>query len=223
LVAVPAYGDTTASVAEALRFWAREGRLSSGEHLRQDDIAQELGVTRVPVREAFKTLVAEGLLVHKRNQGHFVASLDPDELRQIYWMRNVVELELTRTMVLPNSAELDRARNVNERLREVIGKGVRQIVTHNRIFHFIIFGLSPETFLVQEAAHLWDRTDQYRALHLYQPGVAERCAVEHDAMLRALDRGDKESYLEVLHDHRQAAEEAVLRELTDAARATTLS
>lgn len=58
-----------------LRELVASGSCRPGEHLRQDHVAQLLGLTRVPVREAFETLTAERILVHRRNLGHFVAEL----------------------------------------------------------------------------------------------------------------------------------------------------
>lgn len=207
------HGHAPADVADTLRRLVREGELRSGEHLRQDNIARQLDVTRVPVREAFKTLVAEGLLVHRPNQGHFVATLDADELRQIYWMRNVLEREIARTMILPNNAALKRARQANETMKQRIERGPREVASYNRLFHFTLFDLSPKAFVVQEVRALWDRTDQYRALYLYREGVALRACADHVAMLAALERNDIRRYTGLLREHRSTSERAVIEEL----------
>ena len=203
------FGHAADEVAEQLRIWAREGQLSSGEHLRQDEIAAALGVTRVPVREAFKILVAEGLLTHEPNRGHFVARLDGSEFTQVYWMRRVLEEELTRTMKMPDAKYIRELRAINDKMRAASARQLREVVSRNRELHFRLFELSPQRVILRELGRLWDLTDQYRALHLYKEGVAERLTMEHDEMLDALEEGDREKYWRLLDEHRARGELAI--------------
>src|SRR4051812_43907 len=70
-----------------IRAWILNGRLKPGERLHQEQLAVDLGVSRMPVREAIRQLAAEGLVQLIPHRGAFVSSLDPDEIRELYEVR----------------------------------------------------------------------------------------------------------------------------------------
>src|SRR5579864_7895428 len=88
------------SIAAALRSAIVQGDLSPGEQIRQAAWADRLGTSRIPVREALKSLAAEGLLSHDHNRGYFVTRFGPHEMAQVYLMRRLLEAELIRSLDL---------------------------------------------------------------------------------------------------------------------------
>src|SRR5262249_58597129 len=90
-----------AVVAAELRRAIMRGDLLAGEQIRQIDWARRLGVSQVPIREALKTLAAEGILTHGHNRGYFVARFGSSEVAEIYLMRRVLERELLQTIEWP--------------------------------------------------------------------------------------------------------------------------
>src|ERR1017187_6467105 len=80
--------------AEAHRYLRpriRDGRLRSGARIKADEIAQQLGLSRMPVREAIRQLDSEGLLTIRPNRGAVVTTLDPEEVLELFQMRSVLE------------------------------------------------------------------------------------------------------------------------------------
>src|SRR5439155_8126387 len=86
-----ARGDAARLLVGELRAAIRDGRLRPGQRIGQAAIAGEFGVSRLPVREALRELQSEGLVTLDPNAGARVASLDAEELEEVYWMRERLE------------------------------------------------------------------------------------------------------------------------------------
>ena len=95
---------TADSVAAALRAALQQGRWSPGAALRQEDLAAEFGVSRIPVREALNKLQAEGLIVVEPNRGAFVASLSAPEVNEIFDLRVLLECDALRHAIPQHTA-----------------------------------------------------------------------------------------------------------------------
>jgi DNA-binding GntR family transcriptional regulator len=91
----PVLGDLLVSAQQAAHERLREmifsGELQAGQALRQEEIARQLGVSRLPIREALNRLATEGLVELKPRRGFYVASLDVDEIEDIFDMRALLE------------------------------------------------------------------------------------------------------------------------------------
>src|SRR5689334_1279951 len=93
-------------VVERLREKILTGELREGEQLRQDAIASEFQISRIPVREALSHLAAEGLITIVANRGAVVSALSPDEIMQLFETRAVLESHMLR-LALPNMKNED--------------------------------------------------------------------------------------------------------------------
>jgi len=87
------------SVTGVLRDAILDGRLPPGRHLAQVELAEELGVSRIPLRDALRRLAAEGLVVIEGRKGAHVASLSPDDVAEIYELRSLLEAEYVRRAI----------------------------------------------------------------------------------------------------------------------------
>jgi DNA-binding GntR family transcriptional regulator len=96
----------SAAVVERLREKILTGELREGEQLRQDAIANEFQISRIPVREALSHLAAEGLITIYANRGAVVSALSPDEIMQLFETRAVLECYMLRCAI-PNMKEED--------------------------------------------------------------------------------------------------------------------
>jgi DNA-binding GntR family transcriptional regulator len=90
------HGTAVALCVDEIRRAIRVGVLMPGEHIRQSAIAESLGVSRIPIRDALSRLSADGVVAHTPNSGFKVAQLEIDELDQVYRMRELLETELLR-------------------------------------------------------------------------------------------------------------------------------
>jgi DNA-binding GntR family transcriptional regulator len=108
-------GNTPELIAVSLRTAILQGRLKSNQPLRQDQIAELFGVSKIPVREAMVQLRAEGLIEFAPNRGFVVSELSPAEVEEIYVMRLALETKaLERAIPKLRSADLIRAASVLE-------------------------------------------------------------------------------------------------------------
>ncbi len=203
--------DATARAVRAVRDMVMNRRIGPGQQLRQDGLAEELGVSRSPLREALRTLETEGLLVHVPNQGYFVVRLRSTEMRQIYLMRRLLETEILRTLRGPSARELALIRAENEQIRTFVAEGSpMRVLQANRRFHFAMFVQSPLDLVVRQVERLWHMSESYRAAYLWLPEAQQRIVEEHSGMLAALERGDHALLVSLADAHRAAAEASVI-------------
>lgn len=197
------YGRAGDRVTAAVREMIASGRMRPGEHLRQDRIAARLDTTRVPVREAFKTLVAEGLLVHRPNQGHYVAELTSEELAEISWLRDACENRLARTVQWPDAEAVAGMRALNDAMRGRKGGPAYEIVAADRRFHERLWGLSPLRIVAGEAARMWGLIQPYRSFMSYEDTTVDRMHREHKKIIAALRARDLDGYAEAVQAHQE--------------------
>jgi DNA-binding GntR family transcriptional regulator len=186
------------------------GVIQPGEHLTQSGLAEEYAISKVPVREALKQLNAEGLLLHDRNRGYFVARLSRTEARQLYKLRRWLEVELLRSARWPTPAELKLLKGYFDTISKPLQQGQREAwldaLTSARE---LVFNLSPEKILLREAMRLWTLTDRFRSLFPdTESPTGERAmydalaAQDRDGLLaaHAADRDRIENLLEEVFD-----------------------
>lgn len=101
-------GATTAALVDALRQEISDGRLHPGEPLRQEQLALRFGTSRIPVREALRTLQAEGLVSYSPNRGAIVAIVSDAEIQEMLEVRLALECHALR-LAVPNAADADVA------------------------------------------------------------------------------------------------------------------
>lgn len=198
---------STSEAARILRERIFRREMSPGEQIRQEEIASQLGFSRSPLREALRTLEAEGLVHYSANQGYFVAQLTRAELQQIYLMRRLLEAELLRQACVPTDARVKDLRGANAAVVEAVDRGsVIDMLVANRIFHFTLLRFSALKVIVEEVERLWYRSEGYRATYLWAPETRRRIIREHEEMIKAFARGNPDQLIEVAARHRAAAE-----------------
>jgi DNA-binding GntR family transcriptional regulator len=208
-----------------LRARILRGELAPGEQLRQEHLAGQVGVSRIPLREALRALAVQGLLVHRPHQGYFVAKRTPSELGQLHLMQGLLERELTQTIQWPAPDLLDGLQAMNAEMRLLVDAADwLRIVALNRAFHLTIFGLSPMRLVLQEVERLWLLAEPYQAMSLADPEVRRRTVDQHDAMIAALAEQDMAASLAALETHRASTHQGVARLLLpDDRRATDVA
>jgi DNA-binding GntR family transcriptional regulator len=195
-----------------LRARILRGELAPGEQLRQEHLAGQLGVSRIPLREALRALAVQGLLVHRPHQGYFVAKRTPSELGQLHLMQGLLERELTQTIQWPAPDLLDRLQAMNAEMRLLVDAADwLRIVALNRAFHLTIFGLSPMRLVLQEVERLWLLAEPYQAMSLADREVRRRTVDQHDAIIAALAEQDMAGSLAALETHRASTHQGVAR------------
>lgn len=204
--------DTVAAIVRELRSAIIEGRLMPGERVRQEELAEQFGVSRVPVREALKALATVGLLKHTMNSGFAVSRLEETELVQIYRLRQLIEDDLMRPLPEVGPEHLAALAGLNEQMAELSAReDVGAMTLLNRTFHFEMFALTGSTLMIDMLAQLWDLSMPYHSTYLYDRQTRDRVLREHEQLLAALEAGDTDRYELVAAEHRASSEVALLR------------
>jgi DNA-binding GntR family transcriptional regulator len=209
----------TVSLAEraihALREMVHDGVLLPGQSIRQAAIAEQLGISRVPVREALKNLQAEGLVEASPGGGFVVARLSADELAQIYLMRRLLETEMLRRVGPVPADEIPAIAELNARMEAMVDHpSSREWKQLNRELHFRMFRLSGLPYVVAEVSRLWDKTEPYRSVYSTQHSVRVRIVAEHGDLIAALRRGATEELIAHMDSHRGTSERDVVSVLS---------
>jgi DNA-binding GntR family transcriptional regulator len=208
----------TVSLAErailALREMVHDGVLLPGQSIRQAAIAEQLGISRVPVREALKNLQADGLVEASPGGGFVVARLSADELGQIYLMRRLLETELLRRIGPVPAGEVAVLAELNARMEALIDHPSPEWKHLNRELHFRMFRLSGLPHVVAEVSRLWDKTAPYRLVYSAEHDARVRIVAEHDKLIDALRRNAPQDLIERMDGHRGASERSVVSVLS---------
>ena len=193
----------TLRAATLIRGMVFDGVLLPGEKVRQVELAERIGVSRSPLREALRTLESEGLLSYEMNRGYVVARLEPGDVAELYQMRALLEHELMRSIARPGRDVLSALEKHNETMMAAIGReDIAEIMRANRDFHFTIFELSPMKQFRHEIARLWQLSEGYRHWWWHLPDAATRIDREHTQIIRTLRRFDLDRLIELCDAHR---------------------
>jgi DNA-binding GntR family transcriptional regulator len=204
-----------AAVLTELRRRLIAGVFSPGAQLRQDILAEELGVSRVPVREALRTLEGEGQLVYEPHRGYFVVELNLDELIEIYRLRDLLEAEATE-VGFPNLTAADltiMAQSMEQMLEAMKQDDVAALTSANRRFHFALYNPCRMPRLLRMLDQLWDASDPYRAVYFCDVGNRTLMHREHLAIYEAAKSGALRTVQRLLVEHRTHAVPALRKAL----------
>lgn len=191
---------------QAMRQMILEGALSPGEQIRQQEMAEKLAVSRVPLREALNVLSNEGLLQHRLNSGYFVCKRTPSEARQLVRMLELLEEELLLTIDWPTAAAIKALRRMNEEMRVAVHRhDWSTLLQRNKDFHFAIFGLSPHKLILSELQRLWMLASVLIGQKISQPESGQRTVEEHEGIVDAIELRDRMLCRERIAGHRLSA------------------
>ncbi len=186
-----------------LRAKVISGGLMPGEQIRQQEMAEELGVSRVPLREALNVLADQGLLIHRPNSGYFVAKRAQNELAQISRMLQLLEDELVASIAWPDDEYIARMVSLNADMRAAATSADwTPMIVLNREFHHLMFALSPYRLIFEEVTRLWPLADTFISTTMSARDARLRTVDEHDRIIESLRRQDPAHCLAVMQEHR---------------------
>ena len=182
---------SSARVAAYLREAILGGDLKPGMRIRQEEIAAKLGASRLPVREALRTLEAEGLTESEPHKGARVPRLSQHEVEVIYRMRERLEpLALVESLPQLDVADHERLEDVQRRIEE--NEDLERFLDLDREFHMLTYSGCSIDPLNQNVTRLWNSTQHYRRAYVALGGKSRMWVVnsEHRLILDAVVRRD---------------------------------
>jgi DNA-binding GntR family transcriptional regulator len=204
-----------------LRGRIAQGLLSPGEQIRQEEMAREFGVSRVPLREALTILADQGLLEHHHNRGYFVAKRMPEELYQLHCMLELLETELVKSMDWPTKDEINELRSLNRQMTVLADRvDWTDMIALNRRFHLKVFGLTHYQLILREVERLWTMTDVYIAGKLASLEARHRTIEEHEDIVSALAGRSKKAVASAIEMHRSNASDRATKRVSRTAALT---
>ena len=188
-------------VRETLRRDILNGKLLGGTRLGQTDIANRLGVSTTPVREALRDLASEGLVVIDPHRGGFVQELNREDVIEAYQIRQQLEpMALKFAMPLITDEDVERIAQLNDDLASA--PHTAAWVQLNNSFHMAIYEPSKRTRLVSIIGSLHDATVMAVGARLaHTSGVRDEAHEEHSQLVDAIRRRDLHEALTVLEHH----------------------
>jgi DNA-binding GntR family transcriptional regulator len=192
---------TPGMVADVLREAIRSGELKAGQPLRQDELAGQFGLSRIPVREALRQLEGEGLITVNPHRGAMVSILSSGELQEVCEIRVALECTAIR-LAIPhlNGETLTRAAEIlteTDRETDVLGHWSR----NNWLFHSTLYLPAQRPRLLSMIKQLHDTVDRYLRLHVSVLNYKTKGQEEHWQLLDACRRRDADAAARLLEQH----------------------
>jgi len=185
-------------IQQALRF----GRYRAGERLIPEDIANEIGMSRMPVREALRRLATEGLVLIRPNRGCIVAGLTLDEIYETFEMRSVLEgLAVRLAMPRIDADVIEELEVLLDRMERAGARGGSDWVVRHQEFHSYMCDLSSRPKLIRQIAALHVVIEPYLRIWFDYVQKPHSAREEHQAVIDALRSGDAVRAEAVMQEH----------------------
>jgi DNA-binding GntR family transcriptional regulator len=189
-------------VYRSLKELIRNGSFQPGQRLREADIADRLGVSRTPVREAMNRLISEGLLALHPMRGFAVAELDKQQVLELYGLREFLEGAAARFAAQHASVpELHSLREMMSDSRRLDPTDAKAHAALNKRFHAAIGGASHNRYLQEALGRLADSLGLVPGTTFEMQGRVADVDVEHSAILDAIEARDAEGAEAAAREH----------------------
>lgn len=212
----PVPGTAQQHAVDSLRRLIVSGALVPGQRVNQEDVAEAIGLSVAPVREALRVLEQEGQVTYLPRRGYFVTELRLADLREIYELRAMLEARAARH-ALPWIDD-DALGRIGDAARECVDAAaagdVAAELAANRRFHLAILEAPGQPHTLRVIRLLWDSTEAYRAMYYNSPDERAASIEAHDRILAAVRARDADRLVAELDAHRGRALEVLEEVLT---------
>lgn len=199
---------TVELVTTEIRQRILSGDLAPGEVLRQEALADELGVSRVPIREAITRLTSEGLLTNVPHKGAYVAELSIDEVRETFDIRLRLEPWIfSEAIARITEAEIAKAERLVMDMDQA-GSGLWGQL--NWRFHETLYLPAQRDITLQLLRVLHDRSDRYFRFQVVQVPIREQSHEEHMGLIAACRKRDAKLGAKLLEQHVKTAAQQII-------------
>ncbi len=204
--------NTVARVSDTLEEQIVLGALHPRERLVEDDLCERFALKRHVVRQVLAELEQRGLVERRKNIGALVKSYTPEEVMDLYGVREILETSAAQRISLPVPEErLAELRKIQQAHDAAAAAGdMRAVFRSNMAFHRTFFALSDNRALTEAIREYERRTHAIRSASLMFPQYVEKARVEHHRMLEALAARDLATLVELCRSHLVPARDAYI-------------
>lgn len=183
------------------------GEYGPGQRVLQEEVAERLGVSVAPVREALRALEQEGQVVYQPRRGYFITELKVEDLQEIYALRRILEERAVRgTLPTLDADAIDKIAEAARDCAQAAQRGdVAAELEANRRFHFGMLDGPGQQHNMRLIRLLWDSTEGYRAIYYNSPEERTHTIDAHDGILDAVRRREIDEVVAGLDEHRGRA------------------
>jgi DNA-binding GntR family transcriptional regulator len=190
-------------------------RLKPGEIYNEKRLAEELGISKTPVREALLELSAKGFIVFLPRRGVRVEKMTEKDIRDLYEVRRALEMAIIRCIVPKiNKRMLDKINAIHKKgdkaFKDKDNLGYLRI---DREFHFALSSLTENPFMVNSLENIRDLIDWMGARALVKQSRMSEVQKEHEDLIRKIGDKDLEGAVQMIEQHIRITEENVLEQL----------
>jgi DNA-binding GntR family transcriptional regulator len=194
----------TSAVADKLREHIIRGQIPEGALLRQDAIANQYEVSRIPVREALRQLDAEGLITIIPNRGAIVPALSPDDIEELFNIRALLEPEVLK-LSIPHLTEKDLSE-----AESILQKYVHELRREEHVsawgrlnwqFHSTLYSRANQPRFLAIIRNVNNSGERYTRLQLYLTHKIKRANEEHHKLLELCRARDIRGACKLLREH----------------------
>lgn len=212
IAAPAAFGTASAEVGRLLRNDILSGRYPAGAHIRQQRVAEELGVSHIPVREALKMLEMEGFVRLEARRGYFVMAVSLAEAREIWRLRRTLEpMAIAASVPLVGPGHLMEAETA---LRSLVATTDHVAwLRNNWAFHAALYRAANQARLLEFIESLWASVGRYCAVLAVTESHYVRTS-DHSQILEAYRARDVAAATRIVVHHMDGVEERIARVLT---------
>lgn len=195
-------------IEERLRSVILDGRLPPGTAVRQQEIADLYGVSRMPVREALRQLEAQGLLKVEMHKGAVVAPLIGEDAVDTYALRVLLETEALRQSIpLLDDNDICSARSFIHQLENETRHA--EIGRLNRLFHMALYSKAPNQKLLRLIENELNEEERFLRFHLSSMGLGKLTQDDHNALVDAAAEKNVGEAVKVLEQHLNSASRVI--------------
>jgi DNA-binding GntR family transcriptional regulator len=206
-------------VYEQLRDLIVSGELSEDAQLVQEQVAEALGVSRTPVRDALNRLAHEGMVTWIPGRGYLVNKLNERDVVEVYQVRRLLEVEAARLACGHHDRViLSRLNGLIEAMAATDENDTQALFDLNRSFHRVLVEPCNNSQLLKMLDTLWDHPVNRRITRSYMQTAGTPAAMvdEHRALLAAAEAADEPRFLELIAHHLSTGYDDAARALPDA-------
>ncbi len=214
-VKLDSYKPLREVVYETLREAIKTGGLTPGERLMEIQLAEELGVSRTPVREAIRKLELERFVVMIPRRGTYVANLSLKDINEVFEIRAALDgLAAGLAAERITEEELEQLERLLVEISEHIDQHDNEkIVATDEAFHDILYRASRNERLVGIIYNLREQFTRFRSVSINYPGRLQNTLEEHRQLVEAIARREPDMAQQKAREHIENAEQTLLLEL----------
>lgn len=189
--------------------WIMDGKLKMGEKLNTEELARQLGVSRMPIREALSGLEKMGLAESVPYVGMKLVSLTQEDVLQIYQMRQALEpLVAEKSCQNITKEDIEELERIHQQYIQIVKEpelDAKRLYLQNRKYHFAIYSISGMDRVCSVIESLWNTLSFFKLIYgrdaIENVGGADNMIAEHQSYIDALKNGDSGVLSQKLYDN----------------------